>query len=354
MLQDELKKLENKTIIIYSAGNYGKYIFNLLKKYNITVTAFIDQNADNIENFLNLPVYHYSINDVCLDFLKEDAIVIVALVKPFLEREAVFKKLQDHGFKNIIDAQSLRCHIVYHDRPISFSENLNEYTELFNDEDSKSIYTSFVRSHHLFDFSDCIESKDSIQYFPYDIHFNKGYSRFIDCGGYTGDTVWELMKNKSGIDAIAIFEPEIKVFNQLQSNMDWFINIIPDIFLYPCAVSDKVEMMNMNFESGSSFLTDKPTEEQVLCVSIDSVLKNFAPTFIKMDIEGAEIKALQGAQETIKQYKPDLAICVYHCINHIWDIPLMLKKWVPSYKFYLRAHNSYTMETVLYATTEEK
>jgi hypothetical protein len=72
-----------------------------------------------------------------------------------------------------------------------------------------------------------------------------------------------------------------------------------------------------------------------------------------MDIEGEEIKALVGATETIKKYKPDLAISVYHNINHIWDIPLFLKSLVPSYKLYLRTHNSYTMETILYATTEE-
>ncbi|OHB34104.1 MAG: hypothetical protein A2Y09_05260 [Planctomycetes bacterium GWA2_39_15] len=84
-------------------------------------------------------------------------------------------------------------------------------------------------------------------------------------------------------------------------------------------------------------------------VTLDDTLKNFNPTMIKMDIEGEEYNALQGAKKTITQSKPDLAICVYHRISDYWMIPLLIHSWNLGYKFYLRAHSSATMETVLYA-----
>jgi hypothetical protein len=90
--------------------------------------------------------------------------------------------------------------------------------------------------------------------------------------------------------------------------------------------------------------------EKVLAVALDDVLTGFSPTFIKMDIEGAEISALRGGEKTIRRCLPDLAVCVYHRINHIWDIPLLLDDWRLGYKMYLRSYNPYTMETVLYAT----
>ena len=36
---------------------------------------------------------------------------------------------------------------------------------------------------------------------------------------------------------------------------------------------------------------------------IDEIVKNDKVSFIKMDIEGAELKALEGAKETISKYK---------------------------------------------------
>jgi len=71
--------------------------------------------------------------------------------------------------------------------------------------------------------------------------------------------------------------------------------------------------------------------------------------FIKMDIEGAELKALEGGEGTIKKFKPKLAICVYHRGDDILEIPEYIKSLGSDYKLYLK-HNSTGMdETVLYA-----
>ena len=85
-------------------------------------------------------------------------------------------------------------------------------------------------------------------------------------------------------------------------------------------------------------------------VKLDDVLKKVKPTMLKMDVEGFEIATLNGAKNLIMEHKPDLAVCVYHKVSDLWVIPLMLQKWVPEYKFYLRCHHFKTIETVLYAT----
>lgn len=72
-------------------------------------------------------------------------------------------------------------------------------------------------------------------------------------------------------------------------------------------------------------------------------------TFIKMDIEGSELEALKGAKETIKQFKPKLAICVYHKKEDLLEIPQYILSLNPGYKLFLRNAASIPTDVVLYA-----
>ena len=68
-----------------------------------------------------------------------------------------------------------------------------------------------------------------------------------------------------------------------------------------------------------------------------------------MDVEGAELSTLKGAKETIKKYKPRLAVCVYHKLEDILEIPQYILSLDPSYRLYMRNYESFGLETVLYA-----
>ena len=73
-----------------------------------------------------------------------------------------------------------------------------------------------------------------------------------------------------------------------------------------------------------------------------------------MDIEGAEMDTLIGAQKIIKRCKPKLAVCIYHRMNDIIKIPIFLKELVPEYNFKVRQHSKSMLETVLYAEVDNK
>jgi len=84
-------------------------------------------------------------------------------------------------------------------------------------------------------------------------------------------------------------------------------------------------------------------------VRLSDMMRNDKVSFIKMDIEGSELKALWGAEEIIRNQKPKLAVCVYHRPEHLWEIPLYLKSLVPEYRIFLRHHTKLEYETVCYA-----
>ena len=89
--------------------------------------------------------------------------------------------------------------------------------------------------------------------------------------------------------------------------------------------------------------------EIVHATSIDDFLGGDRATFVKMDIEGAEYEALQGAEKTIRNCHPRLAISVYHKPSDILDIPSYLMTLDETYRFYIRHYSSWRWETVLYA-----
>jgi len=74
--------------------------------------------------------------------------------------------------------------------------------------------------------------------------------------------------------------------------------------------------------------------------------------FIKMDIEGAEPDALAGAERTIRKYRPRLAICVYHDLNHLASIPNWVAGLGLGYRFWLDHFTIHLEETVLFAKAD--
>lgn len=71
--------------------------------------------------------------------------------------------------------------------------------------------------------------------------------------------------------------------------------------------------------------------------------------FLKMDIEGAELEALKGAEQTIRKWRPKMAVAVYHRIRDFWEIPDWIEKLGLGYKFYLRHFTVHEYETILFA-----
>ena len=71
-------------------------------------------------------------------------------------------------------------------------------------------------------------------------------------------------------------------------------------------------------------------------------------TFLKMDIEGTELLALEGASQTISRCKPRMAICVYHNASDLWRIPQKVLSIFDGYDIYLRHYTEGVTETVMF------
>ena len=76
--------------------------------------------------------------------------------------------------------------------------------------------------------------------------------------------------------------------------------------------------------------------------------------FIKLDIEGAEMNALIGAQDTIRRFRPKLAIAVYHRDDDLFEISAHIETLALGYKFRLDHFTIHWEESILFAYPEER
>ena len=113
-----------------------------------------------------------------------------------------------------------------------------------------------------------------------------------------------------------------------------------------CGVSDKKETLYFNEEKSFSTIYGNGTQS-VEVDTIDNIVKTRVD-FIKLDIEGAEQSAIEGAVETIKKYKPILAICIYHKAEDWYKIPEKVLSIDSNYKVYLRHYMEGIFESVMY------
>lgn len=173
---------------------------------------------------------------------------------------------------------------------------------------------------------------------------------YLDGGAYIGDTIETLFKliGKNLIYVYA-FEPNHETYEKLKKTIGKF-ELSGEYLNLGLSSHDGVEQFYLS-DSGSRISKSGDTSVQVINTGrFLSELQVHLPTFIKLDIEGSEQEVLDSAQDYIKNAKPDLAISVYHKLEDLWEIPLMIHKFCPNYKIYLRHQSNYYTETICYAT----
>ena len=231
---------------------------------------------------------------------------------------------------------------------INGSEYVIIGTNDFRNEILLQIQNAGVENDHIFIPDKSWWLGDQPQYFDNNIMKSKEKEIFIDGGSLDGGDSIEFEKWCNGnYEKIYAFEPDERNVEKIKRNTKG-----KNIEICPFGMWSEKSVLG--FSSGkaekSSFTRDGDALVDV--DSIDNVLGGKPVTFIKMDIEGSELKALEGAAETIRKYKPKLAICVYHKPEDIIEIPKKILELNSNYKLWLRHYSYVDTETVLYAIDE--
>lgn len=244
-----------------------------------------------------------------------------------------------------------RTSSAYHFVLEDLLRNVEHYDWLYgrlSDDISRKVFTKLMQFRLIPAMRLVEEAYDGVnrQYFDKAILSCDENEVFVDCGGFIGDTTEDYIREYKKYKKIYVYEPSGDNIEACRKNLKKY----RDVIVKRCGVGEKSARMAMNTgKSSSSFVNAAPEQEAVEVISLDEDIREKI-TFIKMDIEGFEIPAIIGAKEHIKNDSPKLAVCIYHVISDMWEIPKLIDAINPNYRFYIRHYcKTQNGETVLYA-----
>jgi len=236
------------------------------------------------------------------------------------------------------------------------AEDVRKAFALWADEASRREYLGLLKWHATLDQSVLpphLPQKDI--YFVDELIAPQANEVFVDCGAFDGDSVREFLERRNGaFRQIIAIEPDPANCKALHA----WVESLPletrnKVRVVQIAAGSKREMVTFN-ATGTAGSSIGEGSYQVQCAPLDYILVDAAPTFIKMDIEGAEPDALLGARTIIEKDAPVLAICLYHAQEHLWQIPLTIHSLNNQYHFFLRRYSDECWETVCYAIPKKR
>ena len=204
-----------------------------------------------------------------------------------------------------------------------------------------------IQREHIYNFGEIYRQFNANQYFDLKYLEIKDGERFVDCGALDGETSLNLCERFGNhISKIWLFEPDKRNVKKVIEN---FKDKTVDYEIIAKGVWSSSIILRFNSLGNGGASIDENGEDNIETVTLDEALGDSIPTFIKMDIEGAELEALKGAEKIIRNYHPKLAISIYHKPEDVDKIPKLLLEYCSDYKFYLRHYSLMNSETILYA-----
>lgn len=172
---------------------------------------------------------------------------------------------------------------------------------------------------------------------------------FVDCGAHRGTVIQKLLAATSGHYAsLHAFEPDVENHAALQ----WMTPVaLANFHVHRCAVSDCNETLRFAQTGTMGSHVARDGNVEVKAVTLDEMVEK--ATFIKMDVEGYEPRALRGAARLLATQRPRLAIASYHFAQDLLEVAQVLDELAPGYVLRLRHHYSYYFDSIFYASPRE-
>jgi FkbM family methyltransferase len=363
---DKLTAPFTNSFVLFGAGGLGKKTRAGLRKVGIEPLVFTDNNSNlwekSVDGVIVLPP------EEAVRKYGQSANFIVTIWRAGGKHRLVNIKQQlfNLGCISIVSFAHLfwkypEIFLPYYclDLPHKIYQETNEIIKMFSlwsDDASKLEYLAQLRWRLFLDFDGLSSPVAHEQYFPDDLFSFTPDEVFVDCGAFDGDSLKSFVYRRGDdFKRYIALEPDPVNLKNLENDISSMrASLKEKITIYPLAATEKRGKLHFNATGTAAAMISETGTIEINCAPLDEILADSSPTYIKMDIEGAELSALLGAKQVIQEFKPVLAISVYHQQNHLWRIPMIVRSFCDQYSFFLRPHNEEAWDLILYAIPHDR
>lgn len=351
-------------LALYGAGNLGRLARGFLKAVGYDFMMAIDHNAEALAQepaWSGVRLVH---PDEVTETAKNNVRLAVSVVTtPYVPLE---RTLAERGFRDIVPFYDLAE--GFRDRhPLSngwFASPLgaqdcgriDEVLSRWDDDISRAHHLQFLAWRRLREewmFEAAPHPNGSRYFIPEVLAVLRDDEILLDAGAHHGNVVKTFVTQTNGVfRQIVAVEPDAMNRARLQANLGAWLPGDERVRVLDCALA--AEDGEALFHPGLDYASQiSPTGTmRIRTRKLDAI--GLAPSFVKLHLEGAELAALQGAQQTLASHRPIVAATVYHNADGIWRTALWLMQTLPDYRFLFRAHSWCGTGAVVYAIPNER
>ena len=352
------KKLSKTSAVwIFGAGQFGQDLCFALKSEGYCVAGFVETKS-NLKSVQGVQVINW------MEWASKfrTAPICIGIFNRNTPLDQLEKLAQQHGASDVYLPWDLyplfkrllgwRFWLSEPELITTHFDDLAKVIDILSDDCSKRCLLDIAKFRLGLNLSYASFRHPENQYFNQLTISSKRGKKFlyVDGGAYTGDTFLELC-NLVDVNESYLFEPDSDNFANLVVNTRSSNNRVNCL---PLGLSNGYEILSFSEGNGEGASIQDAGTSHIAVVALDELINNqILVDLIKLDVEGAELKALHGAKQLIRRSRPTLAISLYHRPQDLWELPLFLSSICEDYQFYIRQHYANSFDSVLYAIPQE-
>jgi FkbM family methyltransferase len=348
-------------LILFGAGSLGRLVVRGLKQAGMQPIAFADNNEQ---------LWHTEIGGVPVlppstasDRYRDSGCFVVTIYNGSPAR----RQLNALGCKNVAPFAALfwkyadvftpNLGIDLPHKLLAYADEIRACCEVLGDEDSRRELAGQLGWRYWLEDDSLPPPLDPTgTYFPMDLIVPSEDEVFVDCGSFQGDILPSFNAHWKGrFQHIFALEPDPQNRKALEATTK-NMGLEDRVTVIPYAVGEQNGLVSF---ASTGTVTSQIVEGgehslSVECRRLDDISWPVTPTYIKMDIEGAEPRAIIGATDLLRRHHPILVVCTYHRTEHLWQIPNLIRSIAPEYNLFLRRYAEECWEGVCYAIPDHR
>ncbi|MBO5670691.1 MAG: FkbM family methyltransferase [Clostridia bacterium] len=330
----ERLRRETRPIVLYGTGNGADKIIDQLAQIGRTPDGvFASSGFVRTRTFRDMPVESYE--DVTAR-LGEDIVILIAFGSALPDVIGRMRELEARHTVYIPEVPLIGGEVFTYDYYARHREELAQVFARLSDDTSRDLFYDMLRYRLGGRLSDLDRTEDSGTSLSALVRTEE-ICTALDGGAFTGDSARVMLTVCPHLEKLLAVEPDERTFKKLSAFAETTSGVVIPVH---GALWDAEETLTYSASAsrgaGINGNNRRARTANVPAMTAESLCAGISPDLIKLDVEGAEMRALRGAESVILRDQCTLAVSLYHRTEDLFALPLYLAALCPDYRFYLR------------------